>query len=294
MSGLAYVRLVAAREIRERGFTPAYLIFGLALPGALALFLLSGAQALGAEIAQELSGWEAGNSDGSAKETERNLAFTVVAIPLILATFTASPLMGAAVIEEKSTRIIEVLLATVRPRRLLAGKMVGIGLLALLPVAIVDVSAIVAIAVSDLSDLLPGLTAGRLPVMVLWFLLGYGFFVVLSGTLASLASQPDENFWQVLVMLLVWVGFFAGSATVADPHSAFAVAVSYVPFTAPFVVPARALTGDITAWAHLLAAALMVAVMVPIWLAAARIYAGSSLRVHGRTRIGDAYRSAEL
>ena len=98
----------------------------------------------------------------------------------------------------------------------------------------------------------------------------------------------------MLAMVLLVLGFQAGANAVSDPQSGFAVVTSYVPFTAPFVVPARVLAGSISAWAHLVAVALTILVTAVTSRVAARIYSGAILHLRGRATIGEAYRSAEL
>ena len=288
------VRLVAGRELREHGLTRAYLIVGVAVPAVIAVLVLSGVFAYGEELSEELLGLRTSSGDVEQGESEWSLVVAVVAFPLALAGSFASGQMAGGVIEEKSSRVIEVLLATMRPHQLLVGKMLGIGLLALLPVALVTVTGVLAVLATELHDLLPGLTVGSLPLLVLWFLLGYSFFIVISAALASLASRPGENFWQMFSILLLVAGFQAGVTVATDPRSAFAIVTSYVPFTAPFVVPTRVLAGGIAVWAHLLAAMLMVVAMAVMSRVAARVYAGALLRLQGRTRIGDAYRSVDF
>lgn len=293
MTPLRLVRLVAARELRERGLTPAYLIVAVAFPVLVAVLVLFGALAYGDEMAEELRGTAESAVLGDDGGAEWTLITAIVAVPLVLAGSFASGHMAGGIIEEKASRVIEVLLATMHPRQLLVGKMLGIGLLALMPVALVTASAVAAVLSTDLHDLLPALTVGALPLLVTWMLLGYSFFVVISAALASLASRPEENFWQMLAIVLLVVGFQAGTTVATDPHSTFAVVTSYVPFTAAFVVPTRVLAGDISGWAHLAAMAVMVAAMTVMSRIAARVYAGATLQLQGRTTILDAYRSAE-
>ena len=292
MRRLEIILLVAGRELRERGLTPAYLILGGAVPVLVSAVLLLVIETNAAEIAAELADDPSSGSGANGQELE--LAYPVVMLPLMLASGLASGFLAGAIIEEKSSRVIEVLLATMQPRQLLAGKMLGIGLLVLAPVALVTASAVAGLLFTELSDLLPGLTAGAVPLLALWLLLGYSLFVVLSAGLASLASRPEENSWYAIAVFFLILGFQAGAYVVSAPDSGFAVATSYVPFTAPFVVPTRFLAGSISAGGHLVAATLMVVVTAVLSRAAARIYSGAILHLRGRARIADAYRSAEL
>ena len=294
MRRLELVRLVAGRELRERGSTPTYQILGIVLPAMVAALVLLMAQAYGDDIAAEIGATSPVGSETGRNTGEATLALFVLPFQLMLASALASGLLAGGILEEKSSRVIEVLLAAVPPRQLLVGKMLGIGLLVLAPAVLVIASVVAAVLSSDLRPLLPGLTAGVLPLLALWLLLGYGLFVVTSAALASLASRPEENMWHVLAIVLMVLGLQASATVASDPHSGFAVVTSYVPFTAPFVVPTRVLVDSISAAGHLLAVTLMLVATAGATRIAARIYSGAILHLQGRARIGDAYRSAEL
>ena len=294
MRRLEIVRLVASRELRERGLTPTYLMLGLALPAVVAALVLLVALAYGDDIAAEIGTIPDSGSGTDHIPGEVELAVFVVSFPLMLASALASAYVAGGILEEKSSRVVEVLLAAMQPRHLLVGKMLGIGLLVLAPTVLVTGSVVAAVLSSDLRPLLPGLNAGALPLLALWFLLGYSLFVAISAAFSSLASRPEENTWHVLAIVLMVLGFQAGATVASDPHSGFAVVTSWVPFTAPFVVPTRVLAGSISVAGQLGAVALMLVATAAVTRVAARIYSGAILHLRGRARIGGAYRSAEL
>jgi ABC-2 type transport system permease protein len=99
--------------------------------------------------------------------------------------------VAMGVVEEKSTRVVEVLLAAVRPVQLLAGKVIGIGLVGLLQLAVIGVIGLVA-AVASNTITLPPDAAGTIGSVLLWFLLGYAFYSSLFAVAGAIVSRQEE------------------------------------------------------------------------------------------------------
>jgi ABC-2 type transport system permease protein len=114
----------------------------------------------------------------------------VVLLFMAIAFYCGFVLVG--VVEEKSSRVVEVLLSRVRPTELLAGKIAGIGLVGLAQFAITVVVGLIALSVSH-NDVLPDTTGGTLASIVIWFVLGYAFYSVLYATAGSLVSRQEET-----------------------------------------------------------------------------------------------------
>lgn len=198
------------------------------------------------------------------------------------------------VTEEKSNRVVEVLLATLRPWQLLGGKVLGIGLLGMIQFLLTLVVAFAAVRVTDLIDL-PDLPVATLAILFMWFVLGFAIYSVAFGAAGALASRPEEaqSASFPLTMMAV-VGFFVSFQVLEDPESTAARIATYFPFTAPYVVPIRSSLDGITLWEHSLAVVIMIisiSVMVRI---AGRIYRGGVLRSGARVKIREAWRQADL
>lgn len=198
------------------------------------------------------------------------------------------------VTEEKSNRVVEVLLATLRPWQLLGGKVLGIGLLGMIQFLLTLVVAFAAVRVTDLIDL-PDLPVATLAILFMWFVLGFAIYSVAFGAAGALASRPEEaqSASFPLTMMAV-VGFFVSFQVLEDPESTAARIATYFPFTAPYVVPIRSSLDGITLWEHSLAVVIMIisiSVMVRI---AGRIYRGGVLRSGTRVKIREAWRQADL
>jgi ABC-2 type transport system permease protein len=200
--------------------------------------------------------------------------------------------VAQGVVEEKSSRIMEILLATIPPSQLLAGKIVGIGLVALLQLAIVALATIASVAATNVVDT-PAL--GVMPVLgyLLWFLLGFLFYATAYATLAALVSRPEEvqstvapiNLFQIASYLLAYV-------YLANPSSPVALVASVLPPFAPILMAVRISGGNLPAWQFGLALVLIVAAIGGlIWLAG-RVYANSAMRIGSRVRFMEAFRGS--
>jgi ABC-2 type transport system permease protein len=203
--------------------------------------------------------------------------------------------MGVAsgVVEEKATRVVEVLLATVRPVQLLAGKVIGIGLVGLLQLLLIGAIGLL-LAVSLGTITLPAGALGTIGIVLLWFVLGYAFYASLFAVAGAVVSRQEElqNSTTPLTLVLVASFFVAITSAFGSSTTPLAKACTYLPPTAPLIVPLRIAAGDIAAWQIGLTLAIMLASTVVVVLLASRIYAGAILRTGARVKLKDAWRSA--
>lgn len=196
------------------------------------------------------------------------------------------------VVEEKSSRVVEVLLARVRPADLLAGKVLGIGILGFAQFAGLAAAAAVVLRVVRPAHL----PAGTLPLIasvVLWFVLGYGFYSVLYGALGALASRPEDA--QVAAAPLtgfLLLAYFGAFTAMADPTGWWITAASLFPPTAPIYMPLRAALTDVPAWQVVVAVLLMAAGILVLVRVGGRLYRGAVLHTGGRLRMREAWRGA--
>ena len=159
----------------------------------------------------------------------------------------------SAVVEEKSTRIMEVLVSSVRPFDLLLGKIIGVGGAVLLQLAIWAGSATALSAFRGriagslgmpaqqaANVTLPTITPEMLLVLLAFFFLGFFLFASAYAAVGSMcnSTQETQQFAQPLTILVV-IGFFGALSAIKRPDGPAAHLMSYIPLTAPFVVPVR-------------------------------------------------------
>jgi ABC-2 type transport system permease protein len=220
----------------------------------------------------------------------------VVAYAGLLLLYGAILLYGTwiltGVTEEKTNRVVEVLLSSIRPWQLLGGKILGIGTLGITQFAGTVAAALIAIELTGVFDL-PTLDAASAVTLVIWFILGFLLFAVMFGAAGSLVSRPEDAQSVAFPMTMVAVaGFFLSLVTLGDPEGVAAVVGTFIPLTAPFVVPVRSALEAIPIWQYASAVVLTIGLIILMVFIGGRIYAGGLLRFGTRVGLRDAWRSA--
>ncbi len=163
-------------------------------------------------------------------------------------------MVASGVAEEKSSRIMEVMVSTVKPVELMFGKIIGVGALGLVQFVIwISTGLLMAfMGRTGLMGVMFGMTEPlrALPLdSILWFglffVLGYFFYASIFAAAGALVSRVEEVSQVVsLLMMFIVVGFFAAYISFLNPNSSFAVTASLIPFTAPMVMFARIVLAD--------------------------------------------------
>ncbi|MBA2338252.1 MAG: ABC transporter permease [Acidimicrobiia bacterium] len=198
------------------------------------------------------------------------------------------------VIEEKSSRVVEVILGAVRPRHLLAGKVLGIGVLGLIQIVVVAVTGFIGARLVDAVDF-PPISALVVLAVVGWFLLGFAFYATGYAVAGSLVSNNEDaqsaSFPMTMVLM---IGYFVASSALGGGDNPVLRTLSIVPPFSPLVMPLRQVTGAAAVWEVVLSIALMAAAVVGMLRIGGRIYAGGLLRSGPRSKVRDALRGAEF
>jgi ABC-2 type transport system permease protein len=224
------------------------------------------------------------------KDTQNLLASLALGILLWIALGQYGNLVAQGVVEEKATRIMEILLATIPPSRLLAGKIVGIGLVGLLQLAIVGAAALVAVRVTNVAAI-PALGAGAILGDICWFLLGYLFYATAYAAVASLVSRHEEVQGAVgPISILQIAGYLLMYVSLPHPAGPLATVCSVLPPFAPILMPVRMAVTDVPFWQVGLAAALILASIGGLTWLAGRMYSNAAMRIGTRVRFMDAFR----
>lgn len=196
--------------------------------------------------------------------------------------------VSQGIVEEKQSRVVEVLLASMRPSELLGGKILGLGALGLLQIvlfAVVGVGGLLATGVLDI----PAASWGALALVVPWFVLGYLLYASLFAMAGALVSRVEDLQSVVLPVIIVLVfALFAAQFALAAPDSVVASVAGVVPFTAPIVQPIL-ISAGMASWVEvavsILLAVALIAVLIPL---AGRVYRGGVLRTRGRVPLREA------
>ena len=187
-----------------------------------------------------------------------------------------------SVIEEKSTRIIEILIASVRPFHLLAGKILGVAGVALTQYLIwTVVGALLAAYGGLMADLVrPGaslptlrLPAALLIYSVVFFLAGYLLYASLYAAIGSMvSSEQDAQQIQLPVTLMIVISLLLFKVILRSPNSPLAVTLSLIPFLSPILMVLRIAVQTPPFWQIALSLGLSLAATFGVVLVSARIY----------------------
>ncbi|HYH93674.1 MAG TPA: ABC transporter permease [Candidatus Saccharimonadales bacterium] len=229
----------------------------------------------------------------SDSDDARFLFANIGAVLILVGIFSFGFTVLTGVVEEKQSRVVEVVLSTVRARDLLMGKVLGIGILGLFQLGVFVVAALAAAVITD-RFVLPPTTPSAIVLLAIWFILGYTLYSTALGFLGALASRMEEasNASTPVTMVAMISYFVAIFAVVNDPSGPVAIIATYLPPSAPFVVPLRA-AFDAIGPIEIVVSILVT--LVGIWalfVVGARVYAGAVLQTGGRMKLRDAWRSA--
>jgi len=214
----------------------------------------------------------------------------VVALLFYLSVLTFGVSIAQSVIEEKQSRIVEVLVAAVPVRWLLAGKVIGNTVLALGQILLLLVVGILGAAVTGRAGAVGQLLTGAGWFLV-FFLLGFVLLACLWAVAGALVSRHEELQSTTIVMqVLVMLPLFA--ALLATGPGVVQTALSYFPLTAPLLMPERVILGDAAAWEPVLSALLVLAFAAISVGIGARLYEGSVLHTSSRLTVRRAWRRA--
>jgi len=222
-----------------------------------------------------------------ADEVLGSLSVIVLFLGII---FTGQVIMEG-VAEEKRSRVVEVVLGTMLPRHLLAGKVASIGLMGFAEVTLTAAAALTAAIATDLFPTPKG-TALGLTIVVVWFVLGFALYSVVYGAAGAMVA-PHENVANgaIPINLSLGVAYAVGLTTAQTGDNIVLQVMSLIPVTAPLTMPPRMIRGWAEPWEVTLSLFLVV---VGIWAMiriAGRLYAGAILR-SGKVKWREAWRSS--
>jgi ABC-2 type transport system permease protein len=212
--------------------------------------------------------------------------------------------VATSVAEEKSSRVMELMLNAATPGEMLAGKVVGVGGAGLTQLAAIVLPAAIVVALQvpltrlvlgeDATDVpLAGLTPSILVAFVAFFLLGFVLTALVYAAAGSLVSRQEDVQQVALPMLMIsFVAYFAAFFASGAPGAAWVAPLSWIPFFSPYVMLTRLVTGAVPPWEVALAFGLLLAAILVVLALAARIYAAGVLLYGQRPSLGGVVRAA--
>jgi ABC-2 type transport system permease protein len=229
---------------------------------------------------------------------------TILVMLVFITSVTYGMWVATSVAEEKSSRVMEVMLNAATPGEMLAGKVVGVGSAGFTQLAAIVVPAAAVIvlqgplsrlALGDAADGVPlgGLTLGILAAFAVFFLLGFVLTALVYAAAGSLVSRQEDVQQVALPMLLLsFVAYFAAFFASTAPDAAWVAPLSWLPFFSPYLMVSRLVVGAVAPWEIALAVGLLVAAILLALVVAARVYAAGVLLYGQRPTVGGVVRAA--
>ncbi|MCI9858240.1 ABC transporter permease [Microbacterium proteolyticum] len=204
----------------------------------------------------------------------------------LIAASTFGGTIAQSVVEEKQTRVVEILISAIPVRALLAGKVLGNTILAMAQIVLLAAVAVIGLAVTGQAGVLDALGA-PIAWFAVFFLFGFVLLASLFAAAAAMVSrQEDIGATTTPITMLIMAPYFL--VIFFNDNPVVLTIMSYVPFSAPVGMPLRMYLGDAQWWEPVLSLLVLMASCVLAIGLAARIYRNSLLRMGARVKLAEA------
>ncbi|MEV6447061.1 ABC transporter permease [Amycolatopsis sp. NPDC051716] len=218
----------------------------------------------------------------------------VAGILIYLSLMINGQSVAQGVVEEKTSRVVELLLSTIKPWQLMAGKVLGIGVVGLIQMLVIGAGGVIAGLSTGVLTISVSAAVGTVVWLVVWYLLGFFMYSIVFAALGALVSrQEDVGGATMPALMFVIAGYVIGiSVLPSDPGNTFVEVLSVIPVFSPTLMPMRLAMGGVPVWEAVVSVGLVV-LMIPglIWFAA-RIYRNAVMRTGAKVKLRDALRAA--
>lgn len=220
----------------------------------------------------------------SEPNSKQRTALAYISVLLLYVQLLANGIaVASGVVEEKTSRVVELLLSTIKPLHLLTGKIVGIGIVGLVTLTAYGAAGLAAGVGTGLITI-TGTAVAVLAGTLGWFVLGYAFFAALYAAAGSLVSRQEEvGSATAPLTLLVLAMFFLAQAAVQDPSGTLSTVASWIPPFSAILMPLRIAAG-VTSPVQVIGTVLLMGVATSVLaVVAAKVYQRSVL--HTGTKV---------
>jgi ABC-2 type transport system permease protein len=244
-----------------------------------------------------------GRLTGESGEASFLLAY-LMAFVLYLALLIYGLQIMMSVVEEKGSRIIEILVSSLSPFQLLLGKILGVGAVGLLQLSMwagtamllttyrVQIASVIGVSPTEMSDIpIPVISPSLLLVFLLFFVLGFMLYAAAYAAVGAMCnSQQETQQVQMPVTLFIGLGLVSMFALLGDPNGQLARVLTFIPPIAPFVTPVRYSLAPLPLTTVLASVVTTVLGILAVTWVAARIYRVGILSYGKRPAVGELLR----
>ena len=203
--------------------------------------------------------------------------------------------VSMSVASEKTSRVMELLVTSVRPSRIILGKTAGMGVLGLIQLAsIIFVGAVTYnlvfptdFAIGGMTLDLASFTPFAMIMIFIYFILGYTLYALMYAVVgATVSKAEDVNSAMMPMSFVSIISFYFSYGTFAIPDSIAARAASLIPFTSPFSIPSRLISTDVPLWEIAVSLVILVATIALVGMISIKLYSFAVLHYGDRLKLG--------
>ena len=230
--------------------------------------------------------------DPPDEKLDRRIGFAVVGVFLLYSQLLAFGFwIASGVVEEKSSRVVEILLTRIGARQLLVGKVLGIGVIGAAQLTVVVAIGTAAFVAADRFPLPDGVALAAAG-LVGWFVLGYVLYAAVFAVAGALAARSEDlQYTTGPCNLAVTLSFIGAVTAASDPDGTLARVLTWVPSATVMVLPVRVAAGEVPLWEVVLAIGAVLATAAGLVVLADVVYRRAALRTGGRTRLREVLRA---
>lgn len=203
--------------------------------------------------------------------------------------------VSMSVASEKTSRVMEILVTSVKPSRIILGKTAGMGALGLIQLAIIILVGTATYKLVFTEDLiiggmkleLSGFTPFSLALIIIYFILGYTLYALMHAVVGATVSKAEDlNSAMMPMSFLSIIAFYFSYGTFVIPDSTAAKVASFIPFTSPFSIPSRIMSTDVKLWEIGVSLAILLATIFLIGTLSVKLYSFAVLHYGDRLKLG--------
>ena len=230
---------------------------------------------------------------------EENITMMIVmSLALYLAVILFAAQVAMSVSTEKTSRIMETLVTSTTPRTIVLGKTFGIGLIGLIQVLLIIITAVVSAKLFLEQEILKllldmsNITVQSALITIIYFVLGYFIYSLVYALTGSMVSKPEDiQSANGPVSLIAGISFYLGYfAILINPTSSISTFAAIFPFSSPFCMPARVMSGLASGWEIAGSIALLFVLVLIIAKVAIKVYSSAILNYGSKMSFKDAFK----
>ncbi len=223
------------------------------------------------------------------------IASIFIVIILFFAIYFYGYGVSMSVASEKTSRVMELLITSVKPSRIIIGKTAGMGVLGLIQLAlIIGVGALTYTTVFPSDFTIDGMkldfsgfTPFTIAMMIIYFILGYTLYALMYAVVgATVSKAEDVNSAMMPMSFVALIAFYFSYGTFAVPNSTAAKVASIIPFTSPFSVPSRLVSTDVPLWQIGISLGVLLISIAFVGMISVKLYSFAVLHYGDRLKIG--------